>query len=229
MFLCSDIMTAGKRRSKRTTRKLRTQYPRGVRLHVVESDDGDHSTNPSANNSDCNLATDSTNPTTNNTDHNIAANNTDNVDVVKPSQDKKNYKRVQGNQWTEEEMKGAIQDVEDNSFSIRGVAKKWGIPASSLTYWLSGLTTTKTKGPPTVLSLEEELEVVQWCKDLAQLGCGLEVLQLKSHVAHIFQTRPNQFKNGLLGRSWWVGFRKRHPDLTLRTAESLDRDREMML
>ena len=98
-------------------------------------------------------------------------------------------------------MEGAIQDVEDNCFSIRGAAKKWGIPSSSLTYWLSGLTTKKTRGPPTILSLQEEMEVVQWCKDLAQLGCGLEVIQLKSQVAHIYQTRPNPLKNGLPSRS----------------------------
>lgn len=140
----------------------------------------------------------------------------------------KKKKVLQGNQWTEEDMEHAIEDVEDNCFSIRGAARKWGIPMSSLSYWLAGLTTTKTRGPPTILSLEEELEVVQWCKDLAQLGRGLEVIHLKSHVPHICQTRPNPVKNGLLGRSWWVGFRKRHPNLTIRTAEGLDRDRAVM-
>ncbi|XP_059073557.1 uncharacterized protein LOC131874281 [Cryptomeria japonica] len=126
-------------------------------------------------------------------------------------------------------MECAMKDVEDNSYSIRAAAKKWGIPASTLTYWLLGLTTTKRRGPPTILSLEEELEIVDWCKDMAQLGHGLEIIQLKLHVAHICETRPNPFKNGFPGRSWWTGFRKRHPDLTIRVAEGLDRDRAVML
>ena len=174
-------MTAGKRRSKRTARKLTPRCPRGVKLHVVDSNDGDNSAKP----------------TPDDTNHNLVANNTDSLcGVVKSSKHQKNKRRIQGNQWTKEDMENAVEDVEDNCFSIRASARKWGIPVSSLSYWLSGLTTTKTRGPPTILSLEEELEVVEWCKDLAQLGRGLEVIQLKSHVAQIFQTRPNPFKNG---------------------------------
>ena len=199
------IMAAGKRRSKRTARKFRPRYPRGVKLNVIDSNDGDSVAKP-----DC-----AAKPNPDITIHN--------------SERQNDKKRLQGKQWTAEDMEHAIEDVEDNYFLIRGSAKKWGIPVSSLSYWLAGLTTTKAKGPLTILSLEEELEVVEWCKDLAQLGRGLEVIQLKSHVAHIFQTRPNPFKNGLPGRSWWVGFRTRHPDLTIRTAEGLDRDRAVML
>ncbi|XP_059064427.1 MFS-type transporter clz9-like [Cryptomeria japonica] len=64
---------------------------------------------------------------------------------------------------------------------------------------------------------------------MAQLGHGLEIIQLKSHVAHICETRPNPFKNDFPGRSWWIAFHKRHPDLIIRTAEGLDRDRAVML
>ena len=139
-------MTAGKRRSKRSAQKLTPRYPRGVKLHVVESDDA---------NTSAKLATDKKN-------HNLVVDNTYRLDgVVKYSKCQKKKRSFQGNQWTEEEMEHAIEDVENNFFSIRGAAKKWGIPVSSLSYWLVGLTTTKIKGPPTILSLEEELEVVQ--------------------------------------------------------------------
>jgi len=58
---------------------------------------------------------------------------------------------------------------------------------------------------------EEEAEVVEWCKKMAQLVHGLELIQLKSTVAQICQERQNPFKDGFLGESWWFGFRKRHP------------------
>lgn len=76
-------MIVGNRRRKRTTQKLRNHCPLGVKLHVVESDDGDHSANPNVDNIDCNLI----------------ANNTDSVDtIVKPSQAQKSRKMFQGNQ-----------------------------------------------------------------------------------------------------------------------------------
>ena len=138
MLFYLGIMAAGKRRSKRTTRKVRTRYPRGVKLHVIESDDGDSAAKP-----DC-----APKPTPDITIHN--------------SEHQNDKKRLQGKQWTAEDMEHAIEDVEDNYFSIRGSAKKWGILISSLSYWLVGLTTTKIKGPQTILSLEEELEVFEW-------------------------------------------------------------------
>ena len=167
------IMAVGKRRSKRIAQKFRPRYARGVKLKVINFDDGDSLAKPTLDN------------------------------TIPNFECQKNKNKLQGKQWTEEDMEHAIEDVKDNYFSIRGAEKKWRIPVSSLSYWLGGLT-TKTKGPPTILTLEEELEVVEWCKDLAQLGHGLEVIQLKSHVAHIFQTRPNPSKNGLPSKSWWV-------------------------
>lgn len=71
---------------------------------------------------------------------------------------------------------------------------------------------------------EEEAEVAEWCKEMAQLGHGLELIQLKSTVTQICQGRPNPFKDGFPGKSWWFGFKKWHPDLVLRIAKGLDRD-----
>ena len=61
------------------------------------------------------------------------------------------------------------------------------------------------------------------------MGHGLELIQLKSNVAQICQTRPNPFKDGFLGKSWWEGFKRRHPELVLRSTEGLDRDRALNL
>lgn len=209
-----SIMIEGKRRSKRTTQKLRPHCPRGVKLYVVDSGYGDNSAKP----------------TYDNTSRNLVANDTNSLDsVVKSSECQNNKNRFQGNQWTKENMEHAIGDVEYNCFSIRGAKKKWRIPISSLLYWLVGLITTKTKGSPMIHSLEEQLEVVEWCKDLAQLSHGfggnLVEVTCNSHLPK----RPNPLKNGLPGRSWWVGFHKCHPYLTIRTTKDLDRDREVML
>lgn len=131
--------------------------------------------------------------------------------------------------WTKSDMEGAIKDVEDNEYSIRAAANKWGIPNTTLSFWLQGLTTSTKRGSSTILSDEEEMEIVQWCQDMAEMGYGLEITQLKTYVAHICDTRANPFKNGFPGKSWWKGFKKRHPELALRTTEGIDKDRATML
>lgn len=121
-------------------------------------------------------------------------------------------------------MDHALEDIEDYNWSTRGAVKKWGIPTSTLSNWLGGMTTTKRKGPPTVLIEEEESLIVEWCKEMATVGQGLEIVNLKMEVAQICKTRNNPFKNGLPGKSSWTGFKRRHPDLCLRTTQGQDRD-----
>jgi len=105
----------------------------------------------------------------------------------------------------------AIDDVEFNGYPVRVVTKKHGIAPVSLHYRINGLTHTKRKGPLTVLIEQEEEEVVVLCKEMTQLGPDLELIKLKSIVAQICQGRPNPFKDGFIGKSWWAGFKQRHP------------------
>lgn len=123
----------------------------------------------------------------------------------------------------------ALEDAEDYGWSTRGAAKKWGIPTSTLSNWLGGVTTKRRKGPPTVLTEEEESLIIERCKEMAVVGQGLEIVNLKTEVAQICETRNNPFKNGLPGKSWWTGFKRRHPDLCLRTTQGQDRDRAINL
>ena len=116
--------------------------------------------------------------------------------------------------WTQEDMLAAIDDVEFNGCSIRALAKKHGIEPTSMHYWIDGFTHLKWKGPLTMLTKQEEEEVVFWCKDMAQLAHGLEI-QLKYIISMIYQGRTNPFIDGFLGKAWWAGFKLRHLDLVL--------------
>jgi len=69
--------------------------------------------------------------------------------------------------WTKEQMLVAIDDIEFNGYLVQASAKKHGIPPSSIHYWINGLTHTKRRGPLTVMTEEEEAEVVEWCKEMA--------------------------------------------------------------
>ena len=85
--------------------------------------------------------------------------------------------------WTKQDMTAAIYDIEFKGYLIRSSAKKHGIVASNIYYWINGLNNTKRRGSVKVMIEEEEDEVVEWCKEMAQLGNGLELIQLKSTIA----------------------------------------------
>ena len=71
---------------------------------------------------------------------------------------------------TKENIMKEIDDVEFHGYYIRVVA-------TSMHYWLIGLTHTKRKGPLIVLTKQEEEELVIWCKEMDYMSHGVELLQ----------------------------------------------------
>ncbi|KAI5082385.1 hypothetical protein GOP47_0002128 [Adiantum capillus-veneris] len=126
--------------------------------------------------------------------------------------------------WTELDMAKALQAREDG-LSLRKCSLQFGISRSAITNWEEGRTQKKKKGPPTQLSNEEEDALLQWIFLKCESGHGVSVLDVKLKVAEICQTRHTMFSNGIPGKSWWEGFRRRHPNLVFRVSEGLDQSR----
>ena len=103
--------------------------------------------------------------------------------IVQGESSTKKISTIRG--WTKQDMLVAIDEIEFKGYSIHASTKKHGIAASNIHYWINGLTNTKRRVHVTVMTEEEEDEVVEWCKEMAQLGHGLEIIQLKSTVAQI--------------------------------------------
>lgn len=108
-------------------------------------------------------------------------------------------------------------------------AKNHSISPSSVHYWINELSHTKHREPLIVITEEEEVDVLQSCKNMDQLGHGLELIKLKSITSQIDQGRQNSFKYGFLGKSWLFGFKKRHPNHVLCTTKVLDIQRVLNL
>ncbi|KAH9290219.1 hypothetical protein KI387_034336 [Taxus chinensis] len=106
-------------------------------------------------------------------------------------------------QWTKADMKNALRDVEENGMSTRKAATKWGIPCTNVIDWLYGKRTTKKKGPPTILTDEEEKEIVAWCKDMAELGHGLDTTRLWVIQAFQLALTPENIKVGFQRTGIW--------------------------
>lgn len=128
--------------------------------------------------------------------------------------------RIMGN-WTEESMKEAIKEVQKGIDSIRKIGDRYKIPASSIRDWMSGKTSSKKKGPRTVLSKEEEDSIVEWCLKNQQMSRGITFYMLRKKVADVCQGRETPFKDGVPGKRWLEWFRKRHPSVVIEPAHAL--------
>ena len=50
-------------------------------------------------------------------------------------------------------------------------------------YWVNSITYIKQKGTLTVMTIEEEEEVVVWCREIDGMSHMLELIQIKSNIA----------------------------------------------
>ena len=125
---------------------------------------------------------------------------------------------------TEDSLQLAIQDVCCSKLSLRMAARQYGIPKSTLSLYVSGkLQIGARRGPASILSPEEEQRIVDYAVHMEEIGYGCIREQIFDIVAAIVSKdgRPNPFVNGRPGRKWSSLFRKRHPEITLRTPEKL--------
>ena len=118
-------------------------------------------------------------------------------------------------------MKEAIKEVQKGEDSIRKIGDRYKIPASSIRDWMSGKTSSKKKGPRTVLSKEEEESIVEWCIKTQQTSHGITFYMLRRKVADVCQGRETPFKDGVPGKRWLEWFRKRHPSVIIEPAHAL--------
>jgi hypothetical protein len=105
---------------------------------------------------------------------------------------------------------------------VKTVARYYDIPASSLAYHLHGRTLGRKKGPPTILKPDEEAALTTYMTQMQEYSHPLSMQQLHLKVATITHERVTSFRDGIPGDSWVRWFKKRHPNLTLRTSQGLE-------
>ena len=94
--------------------------------------------------------------------------------VVQITSSGKNISAIRG--WIKEDMIKEIDNVKYNKYCLREIANKYEIAPTSMHYWLNGLTHTKRKGPLTVLTKQEEEEIVNCYKGMDDMGHGMELI-----------------------------------------------------
>jgi hypothetical protein len=81
---------------------------------------------------------------------------------------------------------------------------------------------SRIRGAKGVLSLEEEQQLVDWLLLMCDRGYGLSPTALRMKVSKITMSRDTPFREGIHGGGWMRGWRRQHPELTLRVSQALE-------
>jgi len=140
---------------------------------------------------------------------------------------KKPIKRAEKS-YTTEALEKAMTAA-GSSMSLAQAAREFSVPKSTLSVKMRNLIPiTCKKGPSTVLTSDEEAEIVNWILFCADRGFPINKTHLldcvQNYVTEKKLTEKNKttpFKNNRPGKHWYNAFLKRHSDLAKRIAQNL--------
>ena len=135
------------------------------------------------------------------------------------------YSRKKPSRYTPEQLKAAVEAVNRGEVKLCQASRKYGIPLTTLGDHAKRGLTRIGAGSPTILTENEEKEIVVSVQVLQEIGFGL-TKELVGVVVRDYlkdqEFRPNPFKEGVPGRDWWSRFLKRwSSELSVRKPQHL--------
>ncbi|XP_050505987.1 uncharacterized protein LOC126884181 [Diabrotica virgifera virgifera] len=128
-------------------------------------------------------------------------------------------------QWSEEDLRSALQAIADG-MSIKGAAKSYNIPRSTLGLHHRTQNPVKKLGRSPVLSAAQENDLVEKIYRLAEVGMPItSKVLMKSVFSFAITNRiPNPFskESNKAGRKWLKLFLCRHPEVARRKAQQMN-------
>lgn len=143
--------------------------------------------------------------------------------VKKKNKRKVNKIKVKTKNYSLDAVQSALQAVNEG-ISYRKAADTYGVPVATIFRKKKDPKKINSKtGPSTVLSEYEEQEIVNWIIYRAERGYPITKTELLDSVqAYIIDLKKeNPFKENRPGRHWYDGFKRRHPNISNRTAQHL--------
>lgn len=125
-------------------------------------------------------------------------------------------------------MSSAFEAVRSGRLSVSSAAKEYNVPRMTLSDRVNGKIPLNAKmGVKTALTTDEESALCSYISYMANRGFPLSIQQLMGFAWCIAKERGREhvFTKSGPSRKWWQGFKKRHPDLSLRRPDALDRGR----
>ena len=123
----------------------------------------------------------------------------------------------------------AVEKVKEKELTLRAAAITYGIPRSTLSEHMRGVRKKRYGGGSTILTRDEEHEIVLTCQILAEMGFPLTKDYVEVVVRDYLSSQEGRSgafgSTGLPGRSWWEGFLSRWPTLVQRKPQHLPKQR----
>lgn len=127
--------------------------------------------------------------------------------------------------YSSDALEKAVKLVQDKEMTAYAAAKSFTIPITSLRDKLHGKHPGST-GRNTVLTPEEEVELVDWLIECAEMGdpkMKWEILNAAAEIVKLRNDPKRSFKNDLPTVQWLNGLLQRHPRVSIRTPETISR------
>lgn len=124
--------------------------------------------------------------------------------------------------YNDNDMQSALNKIK-TGLSIHKASKEFNIPRGTLQNRIHNRTKKSRKGPVTVLTPDEEKQIVDWLVANHLKGFPRRKNDVKSVVKDFLDAddrpRDNPFKDNLPGEKWYQSFLRRHPSIAIRTPE----------
>lgn len=131
-------------------------------------------------------------------------------------------------QYKENQLRAAIQTIEDG-MAIATAAKTYNVPRSTLRHKIKGEVPDSygKVGKECVLGKQVEEVLVDWLKTSAKLGFPVDKDGLLFSIKIILRETKIEtpFKNNVPGKKWFQSFMRRHPDISQKQAEYVNKAR----
>ena len=134
--------------------------------------------------------------------------------------------------WNDEAMKAAMHELSNKTGTASAIARKYSVPRRSLIDHVSGrVVHGKKPGPSTAVSESGEQALVSYLQYMAARGFPLtsKMVRAFAWAIAIREGTSNRFPEGGPSANWFTRFRRRHPQLSLRKMDNLERSRAQCL
>ena len=149
-----------------------------------------------------------------------------NVFIVEKSIMPRHYQRTTtASAYTTELINTARHEVRVNKKSVSEVSRMLGISRTSLIRYLKTDNESKTLGRNTVFTKEDEKVLCQYILDCSKMFYGLSLQKSRElaykYAVNLKKNVPSSWTtNSSAGKDWMDGFRKRNPQISLRSPEA---------
>lgn len=134
--------------------------------------------------------------------------------------------------YDETVLQKALIEINAGNMSINRASQEFNVPKTTIIDRMKGRSSENKRktGPEPLLSRNAEIKLKEWVVNIAKCGFPLKKTDLLETVEKIAKDlgKSHLFKDGKPGQKWYMNFLKRHSEISLREAESVNRARAVI-